>query len=153
MSNISRRGFMQGVMAALAASAAAPALAAGSIPAPTGFVVRGLKNPSVTDFGNGWFRVSGGVDPKCFSVPFDIGEAGIKALSSGGNMHFSFFCKAENGGHPLLSEDGVDIQGETFKYEGLQLEFDRPPSGPYMDTPRHNLLTNTENVDLKGEKE
>ena len=125
---MNRRAFMQGVMAALAASSAPIALSAGA--AKQAKMVGGLIDPSITEIGNGWFRIQGGVG-NGFHVPFDLGEEGIKALSRDADLTFSFYAKAPGGGAFVLADngDGVMVVGgdDDLKFDMLQLHMqDRP---------------------------
>jgi hypothetical protein len=144
---MNRRAFMQGVMAALAASSAPIALGAGAAKQTT--MVGGLIDPSITDVGNGWFRVQGGVGNGFRSV-FDLGDGGIKALSSDADLTFSFFAKAPDGGQFVFTEDGKGVMVEgafaDLNFDMLQLHMqDRPrnylrASGEPAQTNPHNLL-------------
>ena len=140
---MNRRAFMQGVMAALAASSAPIALAA-----KQSTMVGGLIDPSITDVGNGWFRIQGGVGNGFRSV-FDLGDGGIKAMSSDADLTFSFYAKPKNGGEFVLAEDGRGVMvvgGGDPKFDMLQLHMqDRPrnyipTAGERVHTNPHNLL-------------
>ena len=103
------------------------ALSAGAAKQTT--MVGGLINPSITEVGNGWFRIQGGVGDG-FRSCFDLDDGGIEALSSDADLTFSFFAKVPDGGQFVFTEDGKGVTvegGGDPKFDMLQLHMqDRP---------------------------